>query len=119
MVYANPRNVDSIIPPGYQNKHDLLVTPLALPFNFLTMNISYKFKGASIFAAIVLPNSVLKFASYMRITTSDFDNNWRNSRKLKTNPFRLCKYLSPDSFTKWIPTLQPMTQYTDFSREGS
>ena len=78
----------------------------------MTMNISYKFKGVSIFASIVLPNSVLKFASYMKITSYDFDNNWRNSRKFRTNPFRLCKYLSPDSFNKWIPTLDFKTQYS-------
>lgn len=67
LLYANPRNVDSIIPGGYQNKHDLMIAPINVPYCLMTMNISYKFKNTGYMTSIVLPNSVLKFASYMKI----------------------------------------------------
>jgi hypothetical protein len=68
LLYANPRNVDSIIPAGYQNKHDLMITPLNVPYNLMTMHVSYKFKDTGFMTSIVLPNSILKFASYMKIS---------------------------------------------------
>jgi hypothetical protein len=43
ILYASPKNVDSIIPAGYQCKHDLVITPMAVPFSFMSMHISYKF----------------------------------------------------------------------------
>lgn len=112
ILYANPKNTDSIIPAGYQNKQDLLIAPISVPYSFMIMNITYKFKGVNIFASIILPSSVLKFATYLKISSSDFDNIWRNARKFRTNSFRLSKYLSPDSFNKWIPTLDFKTQYS-------
>lgn len=72
VLYANPRNVDTIIPAGYQNKHDLLITPLTVPYTLMNMHISYRFKDTGYMTSIILPNSVLKFASYMKISQSDF-----------------------------------------------
>lgn len=82
-----------------------MITPVSVPYSLMTMHISYKFKNTGYMTSIVLPNSVLKFASYMKINRSDFENNWRNSKKLRSNPFKLSKNLPPDSFTKWIPVL--------------
>ena len=42
-----------------------------------------------------------------------------NSEKLKTLPFQLCKYFSPDTLKKWIPALQHGSEYKKFSEEGS
>ncbi len=44
LLYANPKNVDSIIPAGYQSKHDLMIIPIKITFNFMVMHISYKFR---------------------------------------------------------------------------
>lgn len=60
--------MDSIIPAGYQSKHDLMITPIKIPFNFMVMHISYKFRESGYMVSVVLPNSVLKFASYMKIS---------------------------------------------------
>ena len=68
LLYANPKTVDSIIPAGYQSKHDLMITPIKIPFNFMVMHISYKFRESGYMVSVVLPNSVLKFASYMKIS---------------------------------------------------
>ena len=65
LLYANPRNVDSVIPAGYQNKHDLMIIPLKHPFSFLVGNVSYSYQNTSIHTTVALPNSILKFASYM------------------------------------------------------
>lgn len=89
-----------------------MITPLAVPYNLMTMHIRYKFRDTGYMTSIVLPNSVLKFASYMKISRSDFDSNWRSAKKYKTNPFKLCKQLPPDSFNKWIPVLDNITRYS-------
>lgn len=82
-----------------------MITPLHVPYNLMTMHIRYRFKETGYMTSIILPNSVLKFASYMKISKSDFDSQWRTSTKLKTNSFSLCRQLAPDSFNKWIPVL--------------
>lgn len=89
-----------------------MITPLSVPYNFMTMHLSYKFNNSQVYTSIVLPNSVLKFVSYMKIGRSDFNNNWKNARKFKTNAFRLCKHLAPDTFNKWIPVLDNITNYS-------
>jgi len=95
MLLGNPKNVDSIIPAGYQNKHDLMIVPIDVPFSLITMNISYKFKNEKISTCVVLPCSILKFAFYLRIDNNTFESNWRNSRKYKTNTFTLSKEFPP------------------------
>ena len=65
LLYANPREVESVIAPGYQNKQQLMIATIRLPFIFLTMNLSYRYQHSQVLTSIVLPNSVLKFASYM------------------------------------------------------
>ena len=119
LLYANPKNVDSIIPSGYQNKHDLLITPLRVPFSLITMHISYRFQNSEIMTSIVLPNSVLKFASYMRISKQELWESWRDSEKYKTNSFQLCTSLPPDNFNKYIPALEYLTEYSEFAAPNS
>lgn len=97
-----------------------MITPISVPYTFMTVNISYKFKNTAMLASIILPNSILKYASYRKTSKSDFDMQWNKaSRKFKTNQFKLCQNLPPDSFAKWIPSLDYITTYTEFSREGS
>jgi len=68
VLYTNPRNVDTIIPAGFQNKHDLMIAPVSVPYNLMTMHISYRFKDTGYMTSVILPNSVLKLASYMKIS---------------------------------------------------
>ena len=65
LLYANPRKVDTVIPAGYQNKHDLMIIPLKFPISFMIGNISYTYQNSNIHTTVALPNSILKFASYM------------------------------------------------------
>ena len=67
----------------------------------------------------MLPNSILKFASYMKISKQEFKESWRDAEKFKTAAFPLCKNLPPDSFSKYIPALEYLTQYNDFAAPGS
>ena len=48
----------------FQNKRDLMISPLAVPYALMTMHIRYKFKDTGYMTSIVLSNSVLKFATY-------------------------------------------------------
>jgi hypothetical protein len=112
LLYANPRNIDMTVPPGYQNKQDLMITELYVPYSFMTMNLSYQFNGSPTYTSIVLPNSILKFASYREITLKEFESNWNGAIKLCSNPFKLCKYLPPDSFTKWFPSIETVAPYS-------
>lgn len=86
-----------------------MITPIYVPYCFMTMHLKYKYNNSQIYTGIVLPNSVIKYVSYMKISYEDFVNGWKNSKKYRTSNFRLCKYLPPDSFNRWIPLLQPLT----------
>ena len=65
LLYANPRHADSVIPAGYQNKHDLMIVPIKAPFSFMVGNISYNYQNTEIHTTVALPNSILKLSSYM------------------------------------------------------
>ena len=64
ILYGNPRNVDSVIPAGYQNKHDLIVIPTEKSFQFIVGNVSYTYTNTLVHTTVVLPNSMMKFANY-------------------------------------------------------
>ena len=55
----------------------------------------------------------------MRISKAEFFENWQDAKKFKTNPFKLCRHVPPDSLNKWIPQLEYMSDYSEFSRPGS
>jgi hypothetical protein len=111
LLFANPRNMDSVVRGGEQIKQDLMVTPIFVPYCLMTMRLSYKYNNSQVYTSIVLPNSVIKFASYMRISYEDLGRSWKSCKKYKTKNFRLCRYLAPESLHKWIPLLENITSY--------
>ena len=72
LLYASPRSVDSLISAGFQNKHDLMIIPLKVPFSFMVGNVSYSYQNTSVHTTIALPNSILKLASYMETDRRQF-----------------------------------------------
>ena len=44
--------------------------PIQVPFKFATARIQYDYQGESFRTSIVLPNSILKFAEYRRMSRS-------------------------------------------------
>jgi hypothetical protein len=96
-----------------------MITPTKVPFFFMIMNVSYNYRDRPIHTTVALPNSVLKFASYMSISISEYEEYWGSGRIFKSQTFPLCKYIAPDKLNKWIPALNPLTSYEDFAQPGS
>lgn len=80
-----------------------MIVPLKVPFPLLTMNVRYDLRGEPVNHSVIIPNSVLKLAHYMNISKEDFGRRWQAADILHTSETRLCHYLPPDTFTKWIP----------------
>jgi hypothetical protein len=83
------------------------------------MNLRYDVRGEPADHRVVLPNSVLKLAHYMGISKEEFGRRWLSADLLRTSETRLCHYLPPDTFTKWIPELAEFSSYTAFAVPGS
>jgi hypothetical protein len=45
LLYANPRTIESSITRGDQNKIDLIIIPIKVPFPMLTMTAKYSISG--------------------------------------------------------------------------
>ena len=68
---------------------------------------------------MALPNSALKLAHFMDISQGEFKGRWGSSEVFKTGEFKLCHYLPPDSFHKWMPSVTDLTSYEAFAAAGS
>ncbi len=83
------------------------------------MTMRYDIRGEPFDHRVIIPNSVLKLAHYMNIPKADFARRWQTADILHTSETKLCHYLPPDTFTKWIPELSELTSYTAFAIPGS
>ena len=119
LLYANPRHADSVIPAGYQNKHDLIVVPLKSSFEFIVGHLRYTYRGTPVHTTVALPNSMTQFAAYREASREEFESKWEESTKLKSPPFQLCRHFPPEKMAKWVPEFLELTRYEDFARPGS
>ena len=94
LLYANPRHADSVIPAGYQNKHDLIVVPLKSSFEFIVGHLRYTYRSTPVHTTVTLPNSMTQFAAYREASREEFGS-------------------------KWVPEFLELTRYEDFARPGS
>ena len=56
-----------------------MIAPIKIPFGFMVMNLSYSIDNSNMAASVVLPNSILKFASYMSINKREYESNWEQA----------------------------------------
>jgi hypothetical protein len=96
-----------------------MIVPVKHPFPLLSMTLAYQVAGKPHECRVLIPNSVLKLASFLEMSKGEFQTRWISSELLKTCEFKLCHYLPPDTFTKWFPTLTELTSYTTFATPGS
>lgn len=99
---------------GYQIKQELILIPLNNHFSFVNMYLQYHFKGSSFEEKIILPNSILKFTQNSKLSKKQFVQSWNASKIVRTNQFQLSRYISPDSISKYIPSLSELSSYDQF-----
>ena len=83
LLYSNPRTLESSIARGDQNKIDLMIVPVKVPFPMLVMTMRYSIQGEMSEHKVVIPNSVLKLAHFMNISKEEFENRWAATEVLK------------------------------------
>lgn len=80
-----------------------MIVPVKVPFPMLVMTMRYSILGEMSEHKVIIPNSVLKLAHFMNISKEEFGSRWTASEVLKVPSDKLCHYLPPDTFSKWIP----------------
>jgi hypothetical protein len=119
LLYANPKVISNILPKSEQSRLELIVIPIKAPFPLLAMNLTYQFGGQQQEYKVLIPNSMLKLTHFLDISKSEFQNRWTACELHRTDAFKLCHYLAPDTFKKWFPALGELTSYTTFASPGS
>lgn len=106
MVYTNPQTIEDSVYPGGQSKLEVLNVAKGLPFNHISLHLSFNYLGESQHLAAYLPNSILQMVTYYEIPASKYSSEWAECVKiLKTDNFPLCPSFPPDQLRHFIPAL--------------
>ena len=112
--------VEDSIYPNTQSKLEVLNVAKGLPFNHISMHLSYNYQGESQHVAAYLPNSVLQMVTYYDVPSHKYASEWAACVTiLKTKSFPLCPSFPPDQLKHFIPALSENTSYEDFQAHGS
>ena len=71
-MYLTPKNIGDSIIQNQQIKQDLVVIPLAFPFNPISCVLKYSLKRESHTVVFYLPSSILKLSVIQPISVSKF-----------------------------------------------
>lgn len=118
LLYSNPQQPETVVAPGIQLKHELMIIPTTISCGLIRCSLRYQHGSTNVMSSpFFLPNCVLKLSKFLPLQKQQFINEFGKCKAaggiFRTEIFKLSRVFPPAALRKYIDQLVELTDYDE------